>query len=135
MFGLPLLLAFSSRGELLWRADVDLTLISSKNSKRHYAPVGSVCPSPSACTIMILLAAGPDGRSSRDGRKVRTPQSSVPDNVQEGPRAFMGGIVRRKVPQKTYRPGRKAQVRVKRCGKSAPPTQLCGGQGKPHTEQ
>ena len=75
------------------------------------------------CTIMKLLAAGPDGRSSQDGRKVRTPQSSVPDNVREGTRAFMGGIVRRKVPQKTYRPGRKAQVRVKRCGKSAPPPQ------------
>ena len=44
-------------------------------------------PSPSVCTIMKLLAAGPDGRSSRDGRKVRTPQSSVPDNVREGPRA------------------------------------------------
>ncbi len=95
-------------------------------------------PALSACTIMNLLAAGPDGRSShgvpgapalgvlgwpRDGRKVRTPQSSVPDNVREGTRAFMGGIVRRKVPQKTYRPGRKAQVRVKRCGKSAPPPQ------------
>src|SRR4029077_7014454 len=31
-----------------------------------------------------LLAAGPDGRSSKDGRKVRAPQSSVPDNVREG---------------------------------------------------
>jgi len=27
------------------------------------------------------------------------------------------------------------QVRVKRCGKSAPPRQQCSGQGKPHTEQ
>jgi hypothetical protein len=26
-------------------------------------------------------------------------------------------------------------VRVKRCGKSAPPRQQCSGQGKPHTEQ
>ena len=26
-------------------------------------------------------------------------------------------------------------VRVKRCGKSAPPRQQCRGQGKPHTEQ
>jgi hypothetical protein len=69
--------------------------------------------------IMILLAAGPDGRSSRDGRKVRTPQSSVPDNVREV--GFKPG--RRKVPQKTYRSGRKAEVRVKRCGKSAPPPQ------------
>ena len=86
----------------------------------HYRAICVLCL---PCTIMKLLAAGPDGRSSRDGRKVRTPQSSVPDNVREGPRAFIGGIVRRKVPQKTYRPGRKAQVRVKRCGKSAPPPQ------------
>ncbi len=64
-------------------------------------------------------------------RKVRTPQSSVPDNVREA--WFKPG--RRKVPQKTYRRGGNAGVRVKRCGKSAPPPQQCGGQGKPHTEQ
>jgi hypothetical protein len=52
-------------------------------------------------------------------RKVRTPQSNVPDNVRDG--AFKG--VGRKVPQRTYRLGRKAAVRVKRCGKSAPPGQ------------
>src|SRR5207249_7158632 len=49
-----------------------------------------------------VLAAGPDGRSrcvQRRGRKVRTPQSSVPDNVREG--GFKS--TRRKVPQKTYR--------------------------------
>ena len=51
------------------------------------------------------------------GRKVRTPQSSVPDNVRDGGLKPAG----RKVPQKTYRLGRKAGVRVKRCGKSAPP--------------
>src|SRR5579872_3689451 len=55
----------------------------------------------------------------RRGRKVRTPQSSVPDNIREA--GFKPG--RRKVPQKTYRPGRKAGVRVKGCGKSAPPRQ------------
>jgi len=43
----------------------------------------------------------------------------VPDNVRET--GFKPG--RRKVPQKTYRSGRKAEVRVKRCGKSAPPPQ------------
>ena len=31
--------------------------------------------------------------------------------------------------------GVKPEVRVKRCGKSAPPGQQCSGQGKPHTEQ
>ena len=46
------------------------------------------------------LAAGPDGRSPQGGRKVRTPQGSVPDNVREA--GFKPG--RRKVPQKTYRP-------------------------------
>ncbi len=51
------------------------------------------------------------------GRKVRTPQSSVPDNVRDGGVKPAG----RKVPQKTYRHGREAGVRVKRCGKSAPP--------------
>jgi hypothetical protein len=39
------------------------------------------------------------------------------------------------VPQKTYRPDGNIEVRVKRCGKSAPPSQQCGGRGKPHTEQ
>jgi len=52
-------------------------------------------------------------------RKVRTPQSSVPDNVREA--GFKP--VRRKVPQKTYRLGCEVRVRVKRCGKSAPPPQ------------
>src|SRR6476660_1955665 len=95
---------------------------------------------------MTLLAAGPDGRSrcvKRRGRKVRTPQSSVPDNVREA--GFKPG--RRKVPQKTYRlvvavslvgkgeTQSDGEVRVKRCGKSAPPLQQWSGQGKPHTEQ
>ena len=65
------------------------------------------------------------------GRKVRTPQSSVPDNVRDGGDKPAG----RKVPQKTYRRGREAEVRVKRCGKSAPPGERSTGQGKPHTEQ
>ena len=53
----------------------------------------------------------------------------MPDNVRDA--GFKPGG--RKVPQKTYRPG--DGVRVKRCGKSAPPRQQCRGQGKPHTEQ
>jgi len=55
--------------------------------------------------------------SAMPGRKVRTPQSSVPDNVRDDRFKPVG----RKVPQRTYRRGREAQVRVKRCGKSAPP--------------
>jgi hypothetical protein len=35
MFGLPLLLSFSSRGKLHWQSEVDLTLISSKIRLRH----------------------------------------------------------------------------------------------------
>ena len=50
--------------------------------------------------IIKVWAAGPDGRSRQRGRKVRTPQSSVPDNVREA--RFKPG--RRKVPQKIYRP-------------------------------
>jgi len=53
---------------------------------------------------------------ARRGRKVRTPQSSVPDNVRDG--GFKS--VRRKVQQRIYRLIRKGGVRVKRCGKSAP---------------
>ena len=84
---------------------------------------------------MKQLAAGPDGRSrcvQRRERKVRTPQSSVPDNVREA--GFK--VSRRRVPQKTYRPAFFGTgVRVKRCGKSVPPPQQCSGHGKPHTEQ
>ena len=58
----------------------------------------------------------PGYRKGNGGRKVRTPQGSVPDNVRAA--TFKGG--RRLVPQRIYRPGRKAEVRVKRCGKSAP---------------
>ena len=37
------------------------------------------------------------------------------------------------IPPTAFRKER--EVRVKRCGKSAPPGQKCPGQGKPHTEQ
>jgi hypothetical protein len=55
----------------------------------------------------------------------RTPQSSVPDNVREGAssKLCLGGFIRRKVPQKIYRPAGNVRVRVKRCGKSAPLSQ------------
>ena len=55
-------------------------------------------------------------RKPSRGRKVRTPPGSVPDNVRD--RTFKGAG--RLVPQRIYRPRRKAGVRVKRCGKSAP---------------
>jgi len=74
---------------------------------------------PVSSHIIGRLAAGSDGRSRQRGRKVRTPQSGVPDNVREA--GLKPG--RRKVPQKIYRPGGNIQVRVKRCGKSAPPPQ------------
>jgi hypothetical protein len=63
------------------------------------------------------------------GEESPNSESSVPDNVRDA--GFKPGG--RKVPQKTYRPGN--EVRVKRCGKSAPPRQQWRGQGKPHTEQ
>ena len=58
--------------------------------------------------------AGFGQAARRRGRKVRTPQGSVPDNVRAaGLKA--GGL---KVPQRRYR--YRKVVRVKRCGKSAP---------------
>jgi len=62
--------------------------------------------------IIWIVDVGPDGRClavdagfSRAARlrerKVRTPQSSVPDNVRDVGFKLNG----RKVPQKTYRPG------------------------------
>jgi len=68
-------------------------------------------------TVAVLVVNAGDSRAARPGgRKVRTPQSSVPDNVREG------GVkaTLRKEPQRIYRLRRKPQVRVKRCGKSAP---------------
>src|SRR5271168_884421 len=53
------------------------------------------------------------------GRKVRTPQGSVPDNVRDGGFKPSG----RPVQQRTNRQAARAserKVRVKRCGKSAP---------------
>jgi hypothetical protein len=41
--------------KLIWR------LFPAK-IRTERASVGRICPSPPACTIMILLAAGPDGR-------------------------------------------------------------------------
>jgi len=70
--------------------------------------------------VAVLVVNAGFSRAARPGeRKVRTPQSSVPDNVRED--GFKA--IRRKVPQRIYRPRRKPEVRVKRCGKSAPPVQ------------
>ena len=73
------------------------------------------------------------GQPGCRGRKVRTPQGSVPDNVRDAGVKARG----RPVPQKTYRlwDRKVAKVRVKRCGKSAPLRQQWRRQGKPHTEQ
>ena len=70
--------------------------------------------------VAVLVVNAGFSRAARPGeRKVRTPQSSVPDNVREG--GFKATL--RKVPQRIYRLGRRPKVRVKRCGKSAPPAQ------------
>ena len=81
-------------------------------------------------------------------RKVRTPQSSVPDNVRAFQAAGSGGRFRvcrtfmawddgkcHREHTADRRTARCGEVRVKRCGKSAPPAQSCAGHGKPHTEQ
>ena len=51
--------------------------------------------------VWVVDAGGLPRAARPRERKVRTPQSSVPDNVREG--GFKA--IRRKVPQKTYRPG------------------------------
>ena len=115
-----------------------LTPMDSEAWKRRDCDRGNCLPHPSAKQVphsgSLQLGRSRDvlyndSVGSRTGRpllrfrtqerKVRTPQSSVPDNVREA--GFKP--VRRKVPQKTYRPGGNAEVRVKRCGKSAPPPQ------------
>ncbi len=63
-------------------------------------------------------------------RKVRTPQSSVPDNVRAP--AFKRCVTESATENI---PPRASGVRVKRCGKSAPRRQQWRWQGKPHTEQ
>ena len=70
-----------------------------------------------------------DNRSWKRGRKVRSPQGSVPANGRGDPSQYgFYGKCHRKY---TAPHG----VRVKRCGKSAPRTEQSGRQGKPHAEQ
>jgi hypothetical protein len=50
--------------------------------------------------VAVLIVNAGDSRAARPGeRKVRTPESNVPDNVREG--GFKA--IRRKVPQRIYR--------------------------------
>jgi hypothetical protein len=95
-------------------------------------------------TIIQCVALGSGGccplrlrrlcRRARGGeRKVRTPQSGVPGNARE--RRLQGrptDSATEKIPplELTAR-----EVRVKRCGKSAPGAQQWTPHGKPHTEQ
>src|SRR6478672_8469209 len=81
-------------------------------------------------TVALAASSGEGGKSELHRAVCRITSGRVPPS-----KLCLGGSIRRKVPQKTYRPGGNAGVRVKRCGKSAPPSQQCGGQGKPHTEQ
>ncbi len=71
------------------------------------------------------------------GRKVRTPQGTMPRNPLLESGMHAGGCTqrcsRRPVPQKTNRPA--CRVRVKRWGKSPPPQEQSRGHGKPHWEQ
>ena len=56
--------------------------------------------------VAVWIVDAGDSRAARSReRKVRTPQSSVPDNVREG--EFK--LTLRKVPQKIYRPWAQAQ--------------------------
>jgi|ERR1700683_4349681 hypothetical protein len=71
----------------------------------------------------------PDGQPPGNGRKVRSPQGSVPANGREGfwRRSLYGKCHRKYTAWK--------RVRVKRCGKSAPRQEQSDRQGKPHVEQ
>jgi hypothetical protein len=74
----------------------------------------------------------------KPGRKVRTPLGAMPRNsgLAGDTRGRNGGdAFRRTVPQRTYRRCRKAPVRVKRCGKSAPREAQATRHGKPHRVQ
>ena len=68
-------------------------------------------------TVALAASSGEGGKSELRRAVCRITSGRVP--VQ----ACLGRSIRRKVPQKIYRPGGNAGVRVKRCGKSAPPSQ------------
>jgi hypothetical protein len=89
------------------------------------------------CNLVLLMSAGWHRISSAgvgqaiaarlsEPRKVRTPQGSVPRNAREG-RPY--GKCHRKYTASH------CEVRVKRCGKSAPRRWQQRRHGKPHTEQ
>jgi hypothetical protein len=88
-----------------------------------------------ACLIYIMfqLAAGSDGRRHRfagAGGKSELRRAVC--------RITSGRLALRPVDGQCHREhtaSASAEVRVKRCGKSAPPAQQWTGHGKPHTEQ
>ena len=70
------------------------------------------------------------GSRPHQGRKVRSPEGSVPANGRGGSlKAGFTESATEKIP-----PGDR-RVRVKRCGKSAPRLERSSWQGKPHVEQ
>src|ERR1700679_1883009 len=68
------------------------------------------------------------------GRKVRSPQGSVPANGRGG---SLKGIFTESATENIPpdRPSKGSRVRVKWCGKSAPRRKQFHWQGKPHAEQ
>ncbi len=78
----------------------------------------------------------PDGQPPRHwlaGRKVRSPQGSVPANGRGA--ALKGRLTESATENIPPCRLRAVAVRVKRCGKSAPRPEQSGRQGKPHVEQ
>ena len=65
-----------------------------------------------------MIAASRARKGIARGRKVRTPQGSVPDNVRDGRFKAAGRPVQQKIYRRQTR--KRLTVRVKRCGKSAP---------------
>jgi hypothetical protein len=80
---------------------------------------------------MLPAPSGPRDRPERSGRKVRTPLRAA-CRVTPGRGDAKESATENRPPFGSFE-GR--TVRVKRCGKSAPPRRQRRGHGKPHAEQ
>jgi len=90
--------------------------------------------------IMEIADAGPDGR--RLAANARLGEAARKEGGKSELRRAVCRITSGRACSSTFdgKCHRKhtaplGEVRVKRCGKSAPPAQQCTGHGKPHTEQ
>jgi hypothetical protein len=93
----------------------------------------NVCPGRILNSVRHLNLADAGWIAARASeRKVRSPQGNVPANGREG---SLKGIFTESTTENLPPGFFGSQVRVKRCGKSAPRTEQSVRQGKPHAEQ